>query len=229
MWVPAFIKEPGQTKGRVDDRNWEHVDLLPTMADIIGLTIPWKVDGVSQAGPARRQTTDKTFYNHPGEPLHRPGPPNFKTVLHGVTDTLIRAHQNGERGLWQYGATADWIYQPPAKLGRIGGPAVTAKVQDWNLFSHIDPEAPAVPTLVVGQVTGPAPPQATMVVAVNGKVAATSGLFPMQDGQPATSFAAFVPDFLYHAGPGPPQLQLYLSTKAGGGTQLQPVTVASGT
>jgi hypothetical protein len=229
MWVPAFIKSPGQTKGRVDDRNWEHIDLLPTMADIIGLTIPWKVDGVSQAGPPGRKTSDKTFYNHPGEPLHRPGPPNLKTVLHGVTDTLIRAHQNGERGLWQYGGTADWIYQPPAKLGRIGGPAVTAKVQDWDLFSHIDPKAPAVPTLVVGQVTGPAPPQATMVVAVNGKVAGTSGLFPMQDGQPANSFAAFVPDFLYHAGPGPPQLQLYLSTKAGGGTQFQPVTVASGT
>jgi len=51
----------------------------------------------------------------------------------------------------------------------------------------------------------------------------------MQDGQPATSFAAFVPDFLYRAGPGPPQLQLYLTTRTGGGTQLRPVTVASGT
>ena len=229
MWVPTFIKAPGQTKGRIDDRNWEHVDLLPTIADIAGLTIPWKVDGHAQTSPPRRQTTDKTFYNHPGEPLHRPGPPNFATVLHGVTDTLIRAHQNGERGFWQYGATADWIYQPPAKLGRIGGPPVTAKIRDWDLFGRIDPKAPAVPTLVVGQLTGPAPPQATMVVAVNGQVAATSGLFPMQDGQPATSFAAFVPDFLYRAGPGPPQLQLYLTTKTGSGTQLQPVTIANGT
>jgi hypothetical protein len=229
MWVPAFVKAPGQTKGRIDDRNWEHVDLLPTIADIVGLTIPWKVDGLSQTGPSRRQTTDKTFYNHPGEPLHRPGPPNFATAVHGVTDTLIRAHQHGERGLWQYGSTADWIYQPPAKLGRIGGPPVTAKVQDWDLFARIDPKAPAVPTLVVGQLTGPAPPQATMVVAVNGKVGATSGLFPMQDGQPANSFAAFLPDFLYHAGPGPPQLQLYLATPSGGGRQLQPVTITSGT
>ena len=102
MWVPTFIKAPGQTKGRIDDRNWEHVDLLPTIADIVGLSIPRKVDGLAQTGPPRRQTTDKTFYNHPGEPLHRPGPPNFATVLHGVTDTLIRAHQNGERGFWQY-------------------------------------------------------------------------------------------------------------------------------
>jgi sulfatase-like protein len=169
MWVPTFIKAPGQTKGRIDDRNWEHVDLLPTMADMAGLTVPWKVDGLAQTGPPQRQTTDKTFYNHPGEPLHRPGPPNFATVLHGVTDTLIRAHQNGERGFWQYGATADWIYQPPAKLGRIGGPPVTVKVRDWDLFGRIDPEAPAVPTLMVGRLTGPAPPQATIVVAVNGQ------------------------------------------------------------
>jgi hypothetical protein len=230
MWVPAFIKAPGQTKGRIDDRNWEHVDLLPTIADIVGLTIPWKVDGLSQVGPPRRQTTDKTFYNHPGEPLHRPGPPNFAAVLHGVTDTLVRAHQNGDRGFWQYGATADWIYRPPAKLGHIGGPPVAAKIRDWDLFRRIDPKAPAAPTLITGQLTGPDPPaQATMVVAVNGQVAATSGFFPTQDGQPANSFAALVPDFLYHAGPGPPQLQLYLTTRTGNGTQLQPVTVASGT
>jgi hypothetical protein len=68
-----------------------------------------------------------------------------------------------------------------------------------------------------------------MVVSVNGKVGATAGFFPMQDGQPANSFAAFLPDFLYHAGPGPPQLQLYLATPSGGGRQLQPVTIASGT
>ena len=68
-----------------------------------------------------------------------------------------------------------------------------------------------------------------MVVAVNGQVGATSGFFAMQDGQPATSFAAFVPDFLYHAGPGPPQLQLYLTTRTGSGRRLQPVTIASGT
>ena len=33
----------------------------------------------------------------------------------------------------------------------------------------------------------------------------------------------------HRAGPGPPQLQLYLATKTGSGTQLQPVTIASGT
>ncbi|MFL5793326.1 MAG: sulfatase-like hydrolase/transferase [Actinomycetota bacterium] len=229
MWVPMLIKAPGQTKGRVDDRNWEHVDLLPTIADTVGLSIPWKVDGLAQTGPPGRQSTDKTFYNHPGQPLHRPGPPNFATVLHGVTDTLVRAHQHGDRGFWQYGPTADWIYQPPQRLGRIGGPPASAKIRDWALFQHLDPDAAAVPALVVGELTGPAPAGATVVAAVNGQVAATSGLFPMQEGQPANSFAALVPDFLYRPGPGPPQLQLYLSTGTGSGTQLQPVSIESGT
>ncbi|MFL6294343.1 MAG: sulfatase-like hydrolase/transferase [Actinomycetes bacterium] len=229
MWVPMLIKAPGQTKGRVDDRNWEHVDLLPTIADTVGLSIPWKVDGLAQTGPPGRQSTDKTFYNHPGQPLHRPGPPNFATVLHGVTDTLVRAHQHGDRGFWQYGPTADWIYQPPQRLGRIGGPPASAKIRDWALFQHLDPKAAAVPTLIVGQLTGPAPPQSTMVVAVNGQVAGTSALFQRQDGEPANSFATVVPDFLYKAGPGPPQLQLYLITGGGTGRQLRPVTIAAGT
>jgi len=229
MWVPMLIKAPGQTKGRIDDRNWEHVDLLPTIADLVGLSVPWKVDGLAQTGPSRRQSTDKTFYNHPGQPLRRPGPPNFATVLHGVTDTLVRAHQQGERGLWRYGPAADHVYQPPATLGRIGGPSVTAKLRDWELFQDIDPAAAAVPALVAGELTGPAPAGATVVVAVNGQVAATSGLFPMQDGQPATGFAALVPDFLSRRGPGPPQLQLYLSTGPGPRTRLQPVTIARGT
>jgi arylsulfatase A-like enzyme len=141
MWVPMLLKAPGQTRGRIDDRNWEHVDLLPTIADVAGLSIPWKVDGPAQTG----------------QPLHRPGPPNFATVLHGVTDTLVRAHQHGERGFWQFGATADWIYQPPAALGRIGGPTVTARVRDWDLFQDLDPDAAAVPTLIVGELTTPTP------------------------------------------------------------------------
>ena len=73
MWVPMLLKAPGQTQGRVD-RNWEHVDLVPTLADMVGLTVPWQVDGFAQNGPPRRQRTDKVFHNSPGQPLVRPGP-----------------------------------------------------------------------------------------------------------------------------------------------------------
>ena len=39
MSVPLFIKLPGQTEGRIDDRNVESVDILPTIADVLGISI----------------------------------------------------------------------------------------------------------------------------------------------------------------------------------------------
>jgi hypothetical protein len=226
MWVPLFVKAPLQRGGRVDDRNWEHVDLLPTIADIAGLRVPWKVDGFSEVGPPMRQRTDKVFYNHPGSPLRRPGPPNFRQVLHGVTDTLMRAHQNGDRGFYQFGATADWIYRSPRRLGTIGGSAVTVRIRDWDRFRTVDPRGPEVPSMVVGDVlSAPPPPGAVMVVAVNGQVGATSGFYPAKQGWSAATFAALVPVDLFQAGPGQPQLRLYLATRSGAAYRLQPVTL----
>jgi hypothetical protein len=227
MWVPMFIKAPHQTQGRIDDRNWEHVDLLPTLADMVGLSIPWKVDGFSQVGPPRRQRTDKTFYNHPGDLLIRPGPPNFQKVLEGVTDTLVRAHQNGERGFYQFGAYADWIYKSPREIGQVGGSPVAVKITDWDLFDTIDPDSPVVPSLVAGKVTSGTPPAGSvMVIAVNGRIGATPGFYSQELDAPAAWFVGLVPDFLYKAGPGQPQLQLYLATKVGSRWQLRPVTVS---
>jgi hypothetical protein len=226
MWVPLFIKTPQQTAGRVDDRNWEHVDLLPTIADVAGLGIPWKVDGFSQVGAPKRLRTDKIFYNHPGTPLRRPGPPNFQKVLHGVTDTLVRAHQNGERGFWQFGATADWIFRSPEQVGQVGGPPLRTTVRDWKLFKTIRPRSSNMPLLMVGDMASGTPPAGSlMVVAVNGQVAATSGFFSGKRDEPEATFCALLPDFLLRAGPGEPQLQLYLATRSGAGYRLQPVSI----
>jgi hypothetical protein len=229
MWVPMLLKAPHQMVGRVDDRNWEHVDLLPTLADMVGLSVPWKVDGFSQTGPPKRSRTDKTFYNHPGDLHVRPGPPNFAQVLRGVTDTLVKASQHGERGFYQFGATADWIYHPPGAIGPIGGTPVAARIFHWKLFEHVDPKAPLVPSLVAGRLSsGPAPAGSLMVIAVNGQVGATSGFYEPKSGGPRSTFAGLVPDFLYKAGDGRKQIRLYLATKLGGSYRLQPVTISGG-
>ena len=57
MWVPQLIKARGQDNGVVDDRNWEQVDLLPTIADLAGIQVPWAMEGASQTGePIRTRT-----------------------------------------------------------------------------------------------------------------------------------------------------------------------------
>jgi hypothetical protein len=45
--VPLFIKRPYQTEGVVSDRFAETIDILPTIADVAGVEVPWPLDGCS--------------------------------------------------------------------------------------------------------------------------------------------------------------------------------------
>ncbi len=56
VYTPLFIKAPHQRNGGVDDRNAETIDVLPTVADLTGVEIPWHVDGVSLAKPGQRRS-----------------------------------------------------------------------------------------------------------------------------------------------------------------------------
>ena len=44
---PLFIKAPGQRRGRVDRSYVRTVDIVPTMADILGIPVNWRHDGRS--------------------------------------------------------------------------------------------------------------------------------------------------------------------------------------
>jgi hypothetical protein len=46
-FIPLFVKLPGQTHGRIIDRRVSTVDILPTIADVLGVELPWKSDGRS--------------------------------------------------------------------------------------------------------------------------------------------------------------------------------------
>ena len=59
-FIPFFVKLPGQTQGRVVDRHVSTVDILPTIADVLGIEVPWETAG--QLDAAGRQRLE-----------HRPG------------------------------------------------------------------------------------------------------------------------------------------------------------
>ena len=50
MWVPLFVKRPGEAGGRTLDTNVETVDVVPTIADVLGVEMGWKPDGRSVFG-----------------------------------------------------------------------------------------------------------------------------------------------------------------------------------
>ncbi|HSE41291.1 MAG TPA: sulfatase-like hydrolase/transferase, partial [Acidobacteriota bacterium] len=57
LWIPLLIKYPNQKTGKTFDWNVESVDILPTVADVLKFTLPWKGDGYSliQSAPPRKE------------------------------------------------------------------------------------------------------------------------------------------------------------------------------
>ena len=224
LWVPQFIKTPGQDAGIVDDRNWEQVDLLPTVADLAGIRVPWTMEGRSQTGKPTRTRTEKWWYDLPGHRQVRDGPANWSQVLKGTTDTLVRG-SDGERGLYRSGSSAALIYRAPASVGPIGGPPAAAFLDDRRPLGELRPGSGTVPALVSGRLTAPPRPGATVLVAVNGRIGGGSEPFPERPGEPAVRFAVLTPDFLWRPGDGHRQLQLYVLDRSDGVPRLQPVSV----
>ena len=76
-FIPFFVKLPGQTQGRVDDRHVITVDILPTIADVLGIELPWESAGHSllKGGSSleRRQGREGE-----GEVVGRSGPTEAK-------------------------------------------------------------------------------------------------------------------------------------------------------
>lgn len=206
-WVPLFIKAPGQRTGVVDDRNWQHVDLLPTLADLAGFEVPWPVDGVS-AVRERRAGTDKVYYDELDD----------RRVLDG------RAHF--DLILTASGSIPDVPEAPlPELIGRrvtelpITNGDLEATVDELGRFDEVDPSL--LPALVHGWLTGQVAEGTALAIAVNGRIGAVVPVVAEADG--GRRFAGLVEDeSLFVAGAN--TLELFLVTDDG--TALQRVRVS---
>ena len=58
--VPLFVKYPGQREGREDRRGAQTIDVLPTVADVLGIGLPWSVDGRSLRSSLSRGPSGST-------------------------------------------------------------------------------------------------------------------------------------------------------------------------
>lgn len=177
LWVPLFIKEPHQKAGRVDDRNWEQVDLLPTIADYAGVKVPWRTDGIS-ALRQQRDRSEKYAYYYPGQRLRIDGPAAFSALRRG-TEVAPRL--------------------PAMPLPELVGRAVTdlpisnggrhATVENLDLFRDVRPDTGTIPALVYGTVPASIPDGTLLAIAVNGRIGAVA---PVVAG--TTRFAGLVAD-----------------------------------
>lgn len=72
LFPPLFIKAPGQTTGAFDDRPMRTIDIVPTIAEMIGAEIPWRIDGRPASAP-RRADEPIRLYQWETDDIQLPG------------------------------------------------------------------------------------------------------------------------------------------------------------
>jgi len=185
LWVPLFVKAPGQSEGEVVDTPAETIDVLPTIAERLGIRLPWDVDGVGLDGaPADRQrsfshvegSSFATFEVDDPAPLEA----DLADVLALGVDSVLRG--SGPDRWWSVGPRPDLLDQPAR------GARLRAEVDGFDDFLDVDLDATVVPAVVSGRVAVPAE---QVAVAVDGVVAAVTETY--QDPGGPGRFAVLVP------------------------------------
>ena len=176
-WVPLFVKAPGQREGKVDDRNAMHVDLVPTIADVLGSDPPWQMDGQSLLGPPRAEQR-KTWFDVPGHPEYiDPARWRDKVGL-GYAAEIAQPARGRSPGLFAVGPHGDLVGRKVADL-TVGAPSpATANLMD-RVDLEVDLGSGQVPAMIYGDLDRPLGSESTWLVAsVDGTVAGAIAAVP---------------------------------------------------
>lgn len=185
-WTPLFVKTPGQAAGSVEDRPVRSIDVLPTIADVVGADVPWNPDGRSllappPAGETAAATAPRlidwelnTLHPEAGEDyVTLDGDAGFAVALAGRplgTAELSRPGGQGGSGgddpleLHRLGPYGALVGTPLAALpgqgdpGGAGGAGGSARVDHPELLTAVQPAAAVVPAVeVAGDIAGVSP------------------------------------------------------------------------
>ena len=200
--VPLFVKYPGQRRGRVDDRAARSVDLLPTVADVLGIPLPWDTDGTSLlSAPLERGVF---VDQREGRVEHAP----LAQMIRDRETTLRRkAAAFGERSdsLYRIGTHRSVLGREVSGVGRRSS-TVAVRLDSAASFLDVRPGSGFVPARISGRVTaGRLDPGAELAIAVNGRVQALTRVLR---GRAAGQFRALVPESAFH--PGANQVDVFL-------------------
>jgi hypothetical protein len=171
MFVPLFIKLPGQTRADISQRAVQTIDLVPTIADILQRKVPWPVEGLSAIDDTSRRPERSA---------------RLGQVMTSASTAMIDAAL--ERKLELFGSHSyDELYRSGPHKSLVGEAVAsfpsntsTAKVklQRPSAYGSVDLEAARLPAYVEGEIHDlPRSIDASeliLAVAVNGVIQQTT-------------------------------------------------------
>jgi len=197
--VPLFIKAPGQRQGAVIDEPARTTDVLPTIMEILGGRVPWRIEGRSLIGRRPARPPPVTVTSERRAPVTTPTSELDQRFRHSLA-RRIRMFGTGSDGpdLVDREHHPEWIGRRLRGRGvRLGGPAAV-RIQQKGLLERVSRRSGFVPALLTGEVLEHVQEGRELVLTLNGRVAAVVPINPWWTGPPR--FSAIVPERLLHEG-----------------------------
>lgn len=197
--VPLFIKYPDQTEGAVSDENVETIDILPTIAGVLGVKTGPAMDGRSLLGSEPLRSEKLAFHAYDKFLQFNgsaDGDAKYET-LKWKQDVFKNA--SGLNGLYKIGQQIELI---GASLETI----VVRPLEDLQvslntpaLYTLFDPDDGFVPSRISGDVQfNGATADSWMAISVNGIVQALTQLYSSPDE--GLKYSAMVPEQSFRKG-----------------------------
>ena len=197
--VPLFMKLPGQDAGVVSDRNAQTIDILPTIADVLSIELPFGVDGRSLLDGAGTSRGTQSFVQRSMdrvtvETLGDVSSASRVSVQRKIS--TFGAHSNTR--LYGVGPTARWLGTDVSALEATSGDDMTLASSNFQAFAGVVRSDPTLPLYVTGVLDTRRDAPAQLAIALNGVVGATTESY-RQDGE--WTFAAMLEEDGLRDGP----------------------------
>ncbi len=194
--IPLFIKAPGQRTGRVSTAPVQTIDIVPTIADHLGVDLPWRADGRNADNVATAARPAVDMRTREWDPL-RLDAAEFERRTRAALATKVRLFGSGNDGpgLYAVGAHPELVGRPVSALGAVDDRA-SATLDAASELTDLDVNG-ELPAQLTGVISGAAPGRHDLAIAVNGEVATVSRSFRWEGQE---RFSAFVPPPSFRSG-----------------------------
>jgi hypothetical protein len=222
LQVSLLIKLPHQSTGQISDRRVSGIDLVATIADALGTTLPWPSDGHSAFAatfPAR-DVVEIPNFPEAGSTFRFPAAKlNFPRLKWQVSTfgERIPLEQTVPRGQWP-----QLLRRPVVDLQQaIAPPGLLFDADTAELFEDVRPGEKAVPMLVSGRIVAPDHQREPidLALALNGVVVSTTRTFSRTNAE--LSFMLIAPVGALERGPN--SLAIFATENLGGQALLRPI------
>jgi hypothetical protein len=195
-FVPLFVKLPRQRKGRVDDSLARTIDVLPTIARVLGISVPWRMDGRPLVG-GRVPRNGLVSVRTSAGPVQMPLSALSQRLARALERRTARFGTGSFAPLYRFGPHRDLHGRRTSTLTVRPSASTRVRLDGASLLEAVDPTSGFLPSFVEGRLTGRAAAGQKLAIGVNGVIAATTQTFS-QYGE--TRFSALVPEEALRAG-----------------------------